>query len=99
MHLSGERVKPSKAIRVGDTEVTSRVIRRTLVVTGIAERRGPASVAATMYEETPESVAAREQHMHERRLVRPLGADLLGRPTKQARRRLDALRRAPHRDR
>ena len=101
VHLNGERVKPSKAIRVGDTiEVTSRIVRRTLAVTGIAERRGPASVAATMYEETPESLAAREQHMHERRRSRPLGADLGGRrPTKRARRRLDALRREQRRTR
>jgi len=100
VHLGGERVKPSRAIRVGDTlEVTSRMIRRTLVVTGVAERRGPASVAVTMYEETRESLAAREQHANERRLSRPLGADLSGRPTKQARRQLDALRRAQRRTR
>ena len=50
--------------------------------------------AAGLYDETPESVAAREQRALERRLARPLGADLGGRPTKQDRRRLDALRRA-----
>jgi len=82
-------------VRAGDTvELTIGTDRRTLVVTGVAERRGPASVAATMYTETPESLAAREQHASERRLARPLGADLGARPTKQARRRLDALRRA-----
>ena len=64
------------------------------VVAGLAERRGSAEVAAGLYEETPESVAAREQRALERRLARPLGADLGGRPTKQDRRRLDALRRA-----
>src|SRR5207249_8333429 len=47
----------------------------------------------TLYEETPESRAAREQRALERRLARPLGADLGARPTKQARRRLDAFRR------
>jgi len=83
---------------VGDTvELTIGTDRRTLVVTGVAERRGPASVAATMYAETPESFAAREQHASERRLARPLGADLGERPTKQARRRLDALRRVQRR--
>jgi ribosome-associated heat shock protein Hsp15 len=98
VHLNGERVKPSKAVRAGDTiEVTIGMVRRTLAVTGVAERRGPASVAATMYEETPESRAAREQYMHERRLAYPLGADLSTRPTKQARRRLDALRRTQRR--
>ena len=95
VHVNGERVKPSKVIRSGDTiEVTIKTVRRTLVVTGVAERRGPASDAHTMYTETPESLAARELHAAERRLSRPPGADLGTRPTKQARRRLDALRRA-----
>jgi len=95
VHVNGERVKPSKVIRTGDTvEVTIGTVRRTLVVTGVAERRGPASDALTMYTETPESLAARELHAADRRLSRPLGADLGTRPTKQARRRLDALRRA-----
>jgi len=64
-----------------------------LVVTGVAERRGPASDALTMYEETPESLVVRELRAAERRLSRPLGADLGARPTKQARRRLEVLRR------
>jgi hypothetical protein len=50
-----------------------------------------------MYAETSESLAAREQYVRERQLARPLGADLGARPTKQARRRLDALRRAHRR--
>jgi ribosome-associated heat shock protein Hsp15 len=74
-------------------EVTIGTERRTLVVTGVAERRGPASDALAMYAETPESLIAREQRAAERRLARPLGADVGARPTKQARRRLEALRR------
>ena len=100
VHINGERVKPSKVVRTGDTvEVTIGMARWTVAVTALAERRGPASVAATMYAETPESRAAREQHALERRLARPLGADVGPRPTKQARRRLDALRRARRRGR
>jgi ribosome-associated heat shock protein Hsp15 len=100
VHVNGERVKPAKLVRVGDSiEVTIGMVRRTLAVTAVGERRGPASVAAAMYEETPESRAACEQSLLERRLARPLGADLGMRPTKQARRRLDALRRAQRRPR
>ena len=95
VHLNGARVKPSKDVRAGDRlEVTMAEVRRDLVVRGVAEKRGPAAVAATLYDETPESVARREQHAAERRLARPLGADLGARPTKRDRRRLDALRRA-----
>jgi ribosome-associated heat shock protein Hsp15 len=100
VHLNDERVKPSKAVHVGDTlVVTIGTLRRTVVVTALADRRGSATAAAALYEETPESAAAREQHVLERRLARPLGADLGVRPTKQSRRRLDALRRAQRRPR
>jgi ribosome-associated heat shock protein Hsp15 len=100
IHVNGERVKPSKVVRTGDTiAVTIRTVRRTLVVTGMAERRGPANEALTMYAETPESLTARELQAADRRLSRPLGADHGPRPTKQARRRLDALRRGQRRTR
>ena len=92
-HVNGTRVKPSKEIGAGDrVEVTIGDMRRELVVRAVAEKRGPASVAATLYEETPESVARKEQRSLERKLSRPLGADLGARPTKRDRRRLDALR-------
>jgi ribosome-associated heat shock protein Hsp15 len=94
VHVNGGRVKPSKEVRIGDTvEITTGVARRTVEVLGLAERRGPASVAAGLYCETPDSVAAREQLALARRLAQPLGADLGARPTKLDRRRLDALRR------
>jgi ribosome-associated heat shock protein Hsp15 len=92
--LGGERVKPAREVATGDVvEVRIGPIRRVVIVTGLADRRGPAKVAATLYEETPESQKARERLALERRLAKPLGADLGARPTKQDRRRLDALRR------
>jgi ribosome-associated heat shock protein Hsp15 len=96
--VGGERVKPARDVTLGDTiEIRLGVVRRTLVVTGLADRRGPAKVAATLYEETPESRAERERLMQERRLARPLGADLGARPTKLERRRLEALRKGQRR--
>jgi ribosome-associated heat shock protein Hsp15 len=98
VHLGGERVKPARAVAVGETiEIRRGDEQWTVVVTGLAERRGSAAVAATLYEETPESREAREQQRLQRRLARPLGADLGARPTKQARRRLEALRRGRRR--
>lgn len=99
-HVNGTRVKPSKEVRPGDrVVVTVGDARRELVVRGITEKRGPASVAATLYQETPESIARRQHLAEARRLARPLGSDLGGRPTKRDRRRLDALRRADRRGR
>jgi ribosome-associated heat shock protein Hsp15 len=98
VHVNGERVKPSKLIHAADIlEITKGTERWTVTVTQLADRRGPASVAQQLYAETDESRAAREQHALERRFGRALGADLGARPTKQARRRLDALRRARRR--
>jgi ribosome-associated heat shock protein Hsp15 len=97
VHVGGARVKPSRELRVGETvEIVIGRARRTVVVAGLAERRGPAAVAATLYEETSESLAAREELRLERRLTQPIfGA----RPTKLERRRLEALRKAAERRR
>ena len=98
VHVAGERAKPAKEVKVGDeVEIRLGATRRTVVVTGIADRRGPASAAAELYEETAASQEARERAQAERRLARPLGADLGARPTKQDRRRLEALRKGQRR--
>jgi ribosome-associated heat shock protein Hsp15 len=98
VQINGQNVKPSKDVHVDET-VDIRVGQQqfTVVVTGIADKRGSATVAATLYQETPESTETRERLANERRLARPLGADLGARPTKQARRRIEALRRAQRR--
>ena len=98
VHVGGERVKPARDVKVGDRlEIRRGQQRFTVVVTGLADRRGPASEAAQLYEETPDSIAERERSREQRRLAKPLGADLSARPTKRDRRRLDALRRAQRR--
>jgi ribosome-associated heat shock protein Hsp15 len=96
--VNGVRVKPSKEVRPSDSvEVHVGQTRWSVLVVGVADKRGSAAAAAELYHETPESVALREQRALERRLAYPLGADIGPRPTKQARRRLDALRRSDKR--
>ena len=98
VQVNGTRVKPSKEVRDGDAiELRIETVQWSVVVTGLSDKRGSATVARTLYAETPVSVAAREEQALARRLARPLGADLGERPTKQDRRRLDALRRAQRR--
>jgi ribosome-associated heat shock protein Hsp15 len=98
IRVGGVRVKPAKDVRIGDTvEVVRDGLRWTVVIRGVADKRGPATVAQALYDETPESKSTREQQALERRLARPLGADLGPRPTKQDRRRLEALRRGERR--
>jgi len=94
VELGGARVKASKEVAAGDElRITIGQVRRTVIVRELSDKRGPAKVAVTLYEETPESVAAREAAAEERRLQSPPpGADLGMRPTKRDRRRLDSAR-------
>jgi len=93
VEVNGARVKPSREVHEGDEiGVTSGPYRRTVIVRGLAERRGPAKEAALLYEETPQSIAAREQLAAERRLTALPAPQPGGRPTKRDRRRLEARR-------
>ena len=95
VQLNDARVKPAKEVRPGD-RVLVRIgtFEWDVEVLAVADKRGPASVARTLYAETDASQAAREAQRVQRRLAQPIGSDLGARPTKQDRRRLDALRRA-----
>jgi ribosome-associated heat shock protein Hsp15 len=98
VHVNGVRAKPSREVAVGDRlEIRRDQQEWTVHVRGLADLRGSAAAAAVLYEETPESAAAREQRRLELRANRPPGADLAGRPTKRDRRRVDALRRGQRR--
>lgn len=61
VHYNGQRAKPAKLVEIGAViELPRGYDRMTVVVTGISEQRGNATQAATLYEETPESLAKRE---------------------------------------
>jgi ribosome-associated heat shock protein Hsp15 len=94
VEVNGARVKPSREVKPGDELVLTRGegVRMTVIVRGLAGRRGPASEAQKLYDETPESVQARERHREQRRAQPQWEAG--GRPTKRDRRRLDRDRRA-----
>lgn len=91
--VNDTRAKPAKEVGPGDRiEVSDGPVSREVVVRAVAVRRGPASVAAELYEETADSVARRERHAAERRAAPPLGADRAGRPTKRDRRLIESVR-------
>ena len=73
VHVNGTRVKPAKELTIGDTvELTMHAQKRTVHVIGLSEKRGSATVAATLYEESAESIAAREEEARQRRLEESL---------------------------
>lgn len=90
IEVNGERAKPAKTIKPGD-EIRLRVgpYEHILIVRDLAERRGPASVAQGLYDETEASRDARQ------RLAKQLADapatfvyEEKGRPTKKDRRDL-----------
>jgi ribosome-associated heat shock protein Hsp15 len=95
VEVNGERAKPAKLLRPGD-EIRCRQgpYEYVLVVRALAERRGPASAAALLYEERPESRTARERVAEQLKLgARAWTYEEKGRPTKRNRRALDRFRR------
>lgn len=90
VHVNGQAAKPAKDLRPGDeVEISAGPRRRTVVVRALAERRGPAKDAVSLYEETPESIALGERLAEQRRLAPVPLPQPGGRPTKRDRRRLD----------
>jgi ribosome-associated heat shock protein Hsp15 len=90
--VNDTRAKRAKMILVGDEfRVRQTPFEHVVHVRGLSERRGPASVAATLYEETAESKARRERLVTQ---IRSMPSDdwESGRPTKRDRRDIDRLR-------
>ena len=92
--VRGDRVKPARPVQVGD-EIAIRLgpYEHVVRVRALSERRGPAPVAATLYDETAESLAARQKLAEQLRLApAPLVYEEKGRPTKRDRREIDKWR-------
>lgn len=92
VQVNGAAVKPARELRVGDLLALRQEggLTRSVAVRGLALQRGPAAIAQTLYEETPESMQARAQAAEQRRLApEPAAGRAEGRPTKRDRRHLD----------
>jgi ribosome-associated heat shock protein Hsp15 len=63
-----------------------------VVVKALSARRGPAAVAAGLYEERPESLAARETLARQLKTLHAAFVPEKGRPTKRDRREIERLR-------
>lgn len=87
VRLNGERVKPSRNVRLGDkVDIDNGATEWQVVVAGLSEIRSAAPIAQTLYSETEESIARREKEREQKKYFREPGAGLKGRPTKRDRR-------------
>ena len=61
IHVNGARAKPAHAMAAGETlKIRRGPYEYIIIVRELSRKRGPASEAVLLYEETPESVAKRE---------------------------------------
>lgn len=92
--INGAAVKPSREVKAGDSvQIRCGVVLRTVTVLAVSDQRGPAPVAALLYQETPESVQARQESAERRRLAPEPALTLTqGRPTKRDRRAGEKLK-------
>ena len=93
VHYAGERSKPSKEPRVGDElQVRQGYDQRTVVIKAISVVRRGAPEAQLLYEETPESIAKREEVVAQRKAAGPGALISEHRPTKKQRRQIHRFR-------
>lgn len=87
--LGEQQLKPGRTLNVGDRlSILKEGLRYEVVIRALSLRRGPASVATTLYEESDESKLAREAEIARRKAAAQSGPMPKGRPTKRDRRAL-----------
>jgi len=93
VQVGGERVKRAKLVQAGD-ELRIRLgpYEHEVVVRDVSDRRGPASVAATLYEETEASRVARERLALQLKATAASFAYGEGKPSKKDRREIERFR-------
>ena len=90
VQVNGARAKAAKAVHAGDrVRVRKAPYEFQLVVRGLSERRGPASEAAVLYEETAESRAVRDALAAQLKAIPTPIYRGKGRPTKKDRRAIE----------
>lgn len=87
VYYEGARVKVSKEVQVGAVlRIRQGFDEKTVRVTALSDQRRGAAEATMLYEETPESTAARVEAAEQRRLLRAADGGPAGRPNKRDRR-------------
>ena len=90
---NGAKAKPSRSVEVGATiRLLQGFSRKEVVVKALSDVRGPAAVAATLYEETPESIARREEEARRNNLAAQMNPRPESKPNKKERRELENLK-------
>ena len=90
VRLNGDRTKPAHSVKVGDLlQISTPAADWELTVVALADVRGSATIAQSLYLETEAGNRKRQQVIAMNRLYREPAQALKGRPTKRDRRLLD----------
>jgi ribosome-associated heat shock protein Hsp15 len=93
VQVNGERVKRARPLQVGDEiRIRQGPYEHSIVVRELSDRRGPAVEAVRLYEEKPESRAAREAMALQLKSLHAAFVPERGRPTKKDRREINRLK-------
>jgi ribosome-associated heat shock protein Hsp15 len=85
--VDGQKCKPSRNLEVGNRlSIQKNETSWVIDVLELSDRRGPAKVAQTLYEETPESIKQRESQALLRKMEYQTTPKPDKRPTKKQRR-------------
>jgi ribosome-associated heat shock protein Hsp15 len=97
VEVNGDTAKPARTIQPGDTvRVRLPPYEHTVVITGLGERRGSATAAASLYEETAASRLTRERVRDQLRMA-PNLEFTAGKPSKKDRRAIEKIKRPDRR--
>ncbi|WP_341502765.1 ribosome-associated heat shock protein Hsp15 [Gallaecimonas sp. GXIMD4217] len=97
VHYNGARSKPSKLVEVGAVlRLWTGQDERELVVKALSDKRGPASIAQELYEETTASIEKRRQNAEARRINALHNPRPESRPDKKQRRKLVQFKHQEH---
>ena len=89
VHLNGARVKPSRTVKEGDElRIQKGTVEFIVQILILSDRRGPASVAQALYQETEANQAKRQAQGEQRRLLANAVGGPVKRPDKRARRKI-----------
>ncbi len=93
VQINGDRPKRARPVQLGD-EIRLRLgpYEHVVTVRALSDRRGPASQAAGLYEETAASRTAREALSIQLKSLHSLFGPEKGRPTKKDRREIERLK-------
>jgi ribosome-associated heat shock protein Hsp15 len=93
VQVNGDRVKRAKPVQLGDeVRIRQSPYEHQVVVRQLSDRRGPAAQAAELYQEKPESLAAREALTIQLKTLHSAFLPERGKPTKKDRREINRLK-------